>query len=135
MILNGCFYENAFHKIIVSPAPQKYILTRLNTVKLFIFTDVPRWNNDYVKKAAAYLGEKAEIKCVVLSLPTAEFYWLRNGINITSSTDYIITAEGNTSTLHINSVKDTEYGYFDCSANNYVGGRNFSIEFTSPGKI
>ncbi|KAK2158442.1 hypothetical protein LSH36_170g02013 [Paralvinella palmiformis] len=94
---------------------------------------VPRWNNDYAKKAAAYTGTAVDIKCVVLSLPTPQFYWMRNGLNITTSAEYVVTSEGNTSTLRVNNVEDTNYGDFICRADNYVGGRNFNIHFSPPG--
>jgi hypothetical protein len=102
---------------------------------VFFLLDAPRWDEAYPMKAAGTEGTSADVTCVVHSLPTATFHWLKNGNNLTSSADYTISSQGNVSTLRINSVRSSDYGTFECSANNYVGGRNLSIQFSTPGKI
>jgi len=111
---------------------------------LYAFTllrcvDKPKWNHrKSVRKFGGALGQRAQLSCVVYSLPARQsFYWLdKSATNISLSSSYsVVSGPGNTSVLTIASVTQADYGQFTCVASNAVGISRFTLTLMPPGKI
>lgn len=85
----------------------------------------------------------AQLECVVTSQPQANVHWFHHGIPVTSNNritrqDHAILTnqavnEYHTDTKHIliiRNVKETDFGMYDCRAENALGINGASIELT-----
>ncbi|XP_055298942.1 limbic system-associated membrane protein isoform X2 [Sitodiplosis mosellana] len=85
----------------------------------------------------------AQLECVVVSQPKANVHWFHHGIPVTSGTrisrqDHAILTnqtvdDYHTDTKHIliiRNVKETDFGMYDCRAENAIGINGASIEVT-----
>lgn len=85
----------------------------------------------------------AQLECVVTAQPKANVHWFHHGLPVTASTrigrqDHAILqnqtiSEYHTDTRHIliiRQVKETDFGMYDCRAENAMGINGSSIELT-----
>lgn len=85
----------------------------------------------------------AQLECVVVSQPKANVHWFHHGIPVTTGTrisrqDHAILTNQTVSDYHtdtkhiliIRNIKETDFGMYDCRAENAIGINGASIELT-----
>ncbi|CAD5111907.1 DgyrCDS1169 [Dimorphilus gyrociliatus] len=128
----GSYKCEASNEIDINYPERKYMATGTGIISLIVLYKPKLLKHSYLKFSGT-INQSSTIKCSFDANPPATVYWQRENTTITQNDKYYIIGTRQKSSLIINNIDKSDFGYYRCIAFNRVGKVLYNILLSRPG--